>query len=196
MKGEVKTRLAADVGEDLALEIYRQLVLHTRQITKDLGVDKVVYYGNKMPEVDIWLEANYRREMQVGVDLGERMCAAFAKGFEEGESKIIIIGSDCIEITTQIIEQAFADLDNYDCVFGPAKDGGYYLLGMKRLHAFFFQNKKWSTDDVLQSSLDDCESYGLTYHLLPRLNDIDTFTDLQQSFMWEEWKNTVELRYK
>lgn len=198
MRGEVKTRLAADIGEGPALEIYRRLVLHTMQITKDLDIKKIVFYGNKMPESDVWLAAGYRREMQIGVDLGERMCAAFAQGFEEGETKIVIIGSDCIEISTQIIEQAFVDLDEYDCVLGPAKDGGYYLLGMKRLHTFFFQNKRWSTDNVLQSSLDDCENYGLSYHLLPTLNDIDTFKDVQQSYMWEdmweEWNNIVDIR--
>lgn len=191
IEGEVKTRLATDIGNKNAVMIYQQLLTYTKLITKELSCNKIVFYGNKMPIKDIWQADNYQREIQEGQDLGQRMSAAFCKGFEKGAGKVIIIGSDCIEITTDMITDAFSHLDTNDCVLGPAKDGGYYLLGMKRLHPFLFQNKVWSTDTILQATLADCEENSLSYHLLPILNDIDTISDLQQSHKWEEWEKLL-----
>ncbi len=98
---------------------------------------------------------------------------ALAAGFAAGFEQICIIGSDCYELTTPIISQAFEKLDSNDVVIGPAEDGGYYLLGMNKLHNSFFQNKNWSTDSVLTDTMNDAKNSGLNVALLPTLTDVD-----------------------
>lgn len=179
IKGEVKTRLAADIGEEKAVEIYQQLLDITKRKTLDIQEDIWIMYGNKMPEMDIWANEKYVRKGQNGKDLGEKMQNAFAEGFAHQYEKIVIIGSDCPEITQEIIENAFKALNDSEIVFGPAKDGGYYLLGMKELHSFLFQNKKWSTETVLQDSLVEIIYQNIDYQLLVALNDVDRVGDLK-----------------
>ena len=94
-------------------------------------------------------------------------------------TKVLIIGSDCYQLNSNIIEQAFLQLDTHDIVLGTATDGGYYLLGMKQMHHLLFINKQWSTNTVANSTLADCEKLGLRYYLLPTLSDIDTYQDWQ-----------------
>ena len=144
--GKVKTRLAATVGDEKALHIYKQLLDHTLTITKNMAVEKYVFYAGEISQTDMWKEARYSRLLQKEADLGEKMRTAFETVFLNGHAKVIIIGSDCIELTTEIFNQAFENLDEYDAVIGPANDGGYYLLGMKSLHAELFINKPWSTE--------------------------------------------------
>lgn len=191
--GEVKTRLAADIGNEKALKIYQKLLLHTRQISANLLADKHIYFGNEIPKTDIWSEVNYLRFPQKGDDLGERMANAFAEGFEKHYEKIVIIGSDCWEINTEIIEQAFDKLNDHDCVIGPAKDGGYYLLGMKKLHSFLFQNKAWSSAIVLQQTFEEIKNHALSFSLLPLLHDIDTIHDLNQALLHSQKNNSILL---
>ena len=137
VKGKVKTRLAATIGDEKALEIYQILVQHTFDITIALPVNKAVFYSDFLQE-DIWSPAFYENFVQSGTDLGERMYQAFQQGFATGYEQVCIIGSDCYELTEQIIQQAFEKLELTDVVIGPAEDGGYYLLGMKGLHETIF----------------------------------------------------------
>lgn len=178
IKGEVKTRLAADIGEQKAVEIYEQLLAITQRETLDMQADIWVMYGNELPEKDIWTSERYVRKAQVGKDLGERMCNAFAEGFAAQYQKIVIIGSDCPEINLNLLERAFDVLNEHEIVFGPARDGGYYLLGMKELYSFLFEHKKWSTENVLRDSLADLKERGVFPHLLEVLNDVDRAKDL------------------
>lgn len=83
-----------------------------------------------------------------------------------------------MELSSSILEIAFKQLENYDVVIGPAKDGGYYFIGMNKKHHFLFENKKWSTDTVFLDTIEDVKNQGLTYFLLPTLSDIDTEEDL------------------
>ena len=87
------------------------------------------------------------------------------------------MGTDCRPIDKNILENAFAQLNNFDIVTGPATDGGYYLLGMKKTHSFLFQNIKWSTDTVLKETLELIKEHKLSYFLLPALTDIDEEKD-------------------
>ncbi|MDQ3682830.1 MAG: glycosyltransferase, partial [Bacteroidota bacterium] len=96
-------------------------------------------------------------------------------------SKVLIIGSDCIELTESIIQAAFYQLNTKDVVIGPANDGGYYLLGMRRLHSELFINKKWSTDKVYRATVNNFNELGLSYYELPVLIDIDTKEDWLQA---------------
>lgn len=176
-KGKVKTRLAKTIGDDAALEFYIYLLQHTQEVTKGLNVTKQVFYSEKIPENDLWNEEIFQKKLQKGSDLGERMENAFNYGFAEDFEQIIIIGSDLLELTATDLQQAFSDLEKHDAVIGPAKDGGYYLLGMKKLNPDVFSNKKWGTDTVLQETLKDFKTEKVA--MLRELNDIDVYEDIE-----------------
>ncbi|OQP60242.1 TIGR04282 family arsenosugar biosynthesis glycosyltransferase [Niastella populi] len=177
--GQVKTRLAATIGRQRALAVYELLLEHTVAVTERLPFDKVVFYSEKIDGGDIWNDRSYKKQVQAGNDLGERMRHAFATVFGKGYQKAAIIGTDCFELTTLIITEAFECLDKYDVVIGPAKDGGYYLLGMKKLYPGLFNDIQWSTDQVLKQTLAACEQLQISTHLLPALSDIDHEEDLK-----------------
>lgn len=180
--GKVKTRIAATLGDEKALAIYYKLINYTQQITEPLPTDKIVYYSNHIDREDSWDNNLFRKALQKGNDLGERMKHAFSESFGQGFSSVCIIGTDCIEITEKIILDAFSVLAEKDAVMGPAKDGGYYLLGMNTLCPDFFYNKKWSTDSVSSDTIQDFESLKLSYSLLPTLSDIDEEKDVSDWF--------------
>lgn len=175
--GKVKTRLAATVGNEKALAIYHLLLSHTREISHNLPVDKAVFYSDYIDKEDKWENNTYLKYLQEGGDLGKRMLNAAKKGFEMDYSNICIIGTDNLEITEEIIATGFDALLNNDAVIGPAFDGGYYLLGMKKLYVELFENKQWSTESVFESSIADFKRASLTYFTLPTLHDIDTEED-------------------
>ena len=176
--GKVKTRLAATIGDEKALAVYIQLLEHTNQISKSVFADKFVFYFNEIEQNDIWSSEIFVKKLQREGDLGEKMGGAFSDLFDEGYGQVVIIGSDCPQLTTQIIEDAFDMLLQNDAVLGPADDGGYYLLGIKKLHAELFSEITWSTDKVLSQTIEVCDRAVLTYGLLPVLTDIDTEADL------------------
>ena len=178
--GKVKTRLAASVGDEKALAIYLRLSGHTREVTENLAMDKSVYYSDFTDSEDNWSLTKYKKEIQTGRDLGERMKNAFASGFEQGYQKIAIIGTDCFELSSEIITQSFERLDHHDAVIGPALDGGYYLLGMKKLIPEIFRNKAWSTESVCTETMKDLERLNLIYSLSPPLRDVDEVRDLPE----------------
>lgn len=184
--GEVKTRLASTLGKEKALAVYKKLALHTKSITEPLLMDKIVFYSEAIDLMDIWSNATYLKALQEGKDLGEKMKNAFAGGFESGYTSICAIGTDCYELTTRSIEQAFHLLQSSDAVVGPALDGGYYLLGMRSLHASLFSKKQWSTPTVFVDTLRDFESLGLKYAKLQILRDVDNEADLPG-----DWKDLL-----
>ncbi|GCC51913.1 glycosyltransferase [Chryseotalea sanaruensis] len=177
--GKVKTRLASTLGNEKALSIYLKLAAHTLNITEGLKADKVVFYSDTVENQDHWLNEKFKKAPQAGKDLGERMLNAFQYGFDQGYNHICIIGTDCLELNTSIIESAFEALDQQDVVIGPAKDGGYYLLGMKKAHSDFFSNKNWSTQTVMHDTLLDTLHLKASVHLLPLLSDVDVEEDLK-----------------
>ncbi|MGO4820667.1 MULTISPECIES: TIGR04282 family arsenosugar biosynthesis glycosyltransferase [unclassified Flavobacterium] len=177
--GKVKTRLAKTIGDVKALAVYNDLLLHTMQETQQLDCDKFVFYDSTIVEDDIWATANFQKKLQAGGDLGQRMRQAFEDLFELGYQNCIIIGSDLFDLKAIIIEDAFEKMLTNDVVMGPAEDGGYYLLGLKKSTALIFENKKWGKETIFQETLKDLK--GQQVGLLQTLNDIDTFEDLQQS---------------
>lgn len=177
--GKVKTRLAKDIGDSKALEIYNLLLQHTFEITKRLACQKFVFYADEIAQNDLWSGGDFEKRLQTGNDLGERMQNAMNELFLEGFSQVIIIGSDCFELNANILEEAISQLKQKDTVLGPAQDGGYYLLGLKTLIPELFVNKKWSTNEVAKETITDFIRLNKTYHLLPKLNDIDDASDLR-----------------
>jgi len=175
--GKCKTRLAATIGDKPALAIYTFLLRHTQTITTPLSATKTVYYSESIWENDIWDPTIYKKRLQEGEDLGQRMSNAFRDGFAQGNKKIVIIGSDMYDLSTDNLAHAFASLDKDDFVVGPAIDGGYYLLGMTRYTPSLFENKAWGSSSVLKDTLDDIK--GERICLLPPKNDIDYYEDLK-----------------
>lgn len=175
--GKCKTRLAATIGEQAALDIYMILLRHTAEITKGLNCSKVVCYSEEVSENDLWDKGNYAKQLQEGNDLGERMYNAFKSGFQKGYKKIIIIGSDIYDLNSETIEEGFAEMENADFVIGPAADGGYYLIGMKALTNDIFLNKNWGTETVLEDTLNNLNHKKVK--LLQIKNDIDVYEDLK-----------------
>lgn len=178
--GEVKTRLAATIGDEKALSIYLALCEHTRKVTETLPVDKVVFYSDLIHDNDIWSPEVYKKALQDGSDLGARMYNAFMEGFRQGYERICIIGTDCFELTPLFLKEAFSALQSSDVVIGPAADGGYYLLGMRKVHVELFTNKKWGTDTVLTETLKDLNEIGAAYVMLPVLHDVDSEEDVPE----------------
>jgi uncharacterized protein len=177
--GKVKTRLAATMGNQMALSVYLKLVAHTKNITEGLKADKLVLYSHTVEKADQWPDEVFQKANQSGGDLGERMKNAFHHGFDLGYKHICIIGTDCLELNHTIIETAFHALEQRDVVLGPAKDGGYYLLGMKKMYADFFINKNWSTQTVMHDTLLNVLQQQASLYLLPLLSDVDVEEDLK-----------------
>lgn len=175
--GHVKTRLAATLGNETAIDIYKQLIQHTNTITNNIEADKIVFYSEFI-EDDIWQNIVYKKQIQEGNSLGIKMGNAFKTLFIDGYEKAILIGTDCPGINEIILNDAFAKLNEHDIVLGPAKDGGYYLIGMKKENSNLFHNISWSTNQVLKQTIELCYKNLLSYFLLPELSDIDEEKDL------------------
>ena len=185
VSGCVKTRLAADIGNLNALNVYKNLLSYTRNITNSMDSSRLLFYSDFIDLNDDWEDGIYQKYLQSGNDFGEKMLNAFNIALTQHEL-VVIIGSDCFELNSEIIELAFKKLKDFDVVIGPAKDGGYYLMGLKRVYPDLFQGKSWSTDSVLSETIDTLKELDLTYHLLPLLGDIDTLQDLKISKLYEQ----------
>lgn len=177
--GKVKTRLAKTIGDVPALQVYKDLLQHTMEQTQNIDCAKFVFYDTAIIENDIWKETVYQKRIQSQGDLGQKMQAAFEHLFEKGYTNCIIVGSDLFELKSAIIDRAFAELAKNDGVLGPAEDGGYYLLGLKKMIPSVFKNKEWGTSTVLKNTLQDLMQFKVGF--LPTLNDIDTIEDLEKS---------------
>jgi rSAM/selenodomain-associated transferase 1 len=175
--GKVKTRLAKGVGQENALTIYKQLLQHTHDVVIENECTKRVGYSVKVRENDLWETSLFEKFQQEGDDLGQRMKHAFSEAFSDDYQKVIIIGSDLYDLQPHHLEEAFDALTSHDAVIGPAKDGGYYLLGMRSLIPDIFKNKEWGSDSVLKDTLESLTPY--TVHTLEELNDIDFAEDLK-----------------
>jgi len=175
--GKCKTRLAKSVGDKEALKIYRYLLQHTADVSKSVTAERFVFYSKNIQQNDIWGTTYFHKILQHGDDLGERMQHAFELLFSKNFKKVIIIGSDLLDLSAKIIENAFNKLDEYDAVIGPAQDGGYYLLGMKTFQKNVFKNKEWGAETVFQQTKRDFFDKNL--YTLQTLNDIDYLEDLK-----------------
>ena len=186
--GKVKTRLAKSIGDEAALEVYKFLLQHTKDVTKNLKCGKQVHYSVKVRRDDLWDHTVFEKKQQTGEDLGARMANAFQDAFQQGYGKVIIIGSDLYDIQPNDFELAFNALDENEVVLGPAKDGGYYLLGMTTFIPQVFQNKKWGTDTVLKDTLEDLQNK--TYRLLDIRNDVDVYEDIKDIEVFQQFIKT------
>ena len=182
-KVEVKTRIGNDIGSEKAKAIYSAITLFLLSVLSNSD-----YYSmtvaftpkNIMKDVKDWLNIHHAEyKPQLGESLGEKISDAFDKSFNSGFLNTVIIGSDCIEINGELINKAFDYLEDHDCVLGPARDGGFYLIGLKNQnYPYIFNGIEWSTDKVLKSTIKKIDQNNLSYKLLDVLNDIDKVEDV------------------
>jgi len=180
--GRVKTRLAGAVGAPAAAELYSAMLADVLEQAAALpGIRPLLFWdcdGTGTPHrPDVPAMESFE---QRGADLGLRMADAFGRAFGLGCEVCCVIGSDSPDLPPKYIRQAFALLESgeTDVVFGPAEDGGYYLVGMKEIHPHLFADIAWSTPAVLATSLERARGLGLRTSLLEPWYDIDTLDDL------------------
>ena len=188
--GHVKTRLAKSIGNELAFEVYKALVNVTENATKKLNTPLRIYFSETIDD-SIW-EGTYKA-VQKGSNLGERMKNAFQKAFDDGYERIVLIGSDLPDINVSHLKKGLKALTHSKVVFGPAEDGGYYLIGLSEMNTKVFNNKSWSQSHLLAETISELKQNNTTYSTLEVLNDIDTIDDLVSS---DFYKNNKVLQYK
>lgn len=182
--GKVKTRLGRSLGDTTAAEVYRLCAESVFEQVRRLPgriARRVAYAEAEDGErVCYWAGAAFSCKAQIPGDLGQRLEQSFRDMFRQGAGRAIILASDVPDISAAIITEAIRALDRCDVVLGPSHDGGYYLIGMKKLHAELFKGIQWSTGEVLTQTVIRAEQLGLTVHHLPCLIDIDTADDLRR----------------
>lgn len=177
--GKVKTRLAKSVGDEQALRIYMALLAHTRVVAQAVRAQRLLFYSEHIDRQDDWPESAFLKFRQEGEDLGQRMQHAFETTLHQAESAVIV-GSDIPGLSCGIIETAFEQLETHDFVIGPARDGGYYLLGMKSLQPELFRGISWSTSRVFADTVSKMERLGKSCALAPLLSDVDEAEDWER----------------
>lgn len=178
--GKAKTRLAESVGAERALQIYRALLSHTRSVTQKVAARRMLFYSAFIDQNDDWSNVNFEKHLQTSGGLGERMTAAFQQAFAQTGGPVLIVGSDCAQLTPAMVEAGIKALQEHDFVIGPAEDGGYYLLGMRAFHPEVFKDVAWSTETVLPQTLEIIAKNGWSHDLLPVLSDIDYEEDWEK----------------
>jgi hypothetical protein len=185
--GKVKTRLVNALGQQGAAELHKRMTEHiaktVRQFAATRSIATVYFEGALFGEMSRWLGKDFLFQPQSAGDIGERMANAFANSFLDGAERVVIIGSDCPEISLNTLEQAFQALRHNHVVIGPAKDGGYYLIGLSMMIPQLFRNIQWGTERVFQQTMKIVLALELNAALLQPLTDIDRPEDLQ---VWYE----------
>lgn len=174
-KGKVKTRLAATLGKETALQIYKKLVYITLDTVTRSGIPAYLFYTDGLPPAGE-RDPRFSYQIQLDGDLGTKMADALSFVLSL-HKKALIIGSDCPDLTPEILDACCRYLDEKDIVLGPSDDGGYYLLGCSEFHPALFANIEWSTPSVLDQTIEKIMEANLSYGLLERLHDIDTAED-------------------
>lgn len=178
--GKVKTRLARAMGLEAAAQLYK-LVAETLIFRLKAGQktwdETVVFYEppGKARATREWLGEGLSYLPQEGEDLGERLSNAVSASFKSGAKRVVTIGSDCLEVSGEVLHQAFQYLRHKDVVIGPAEDGGYYLIGLSREAPELFQAIDWGTEKV---PLERIKHLGLSFATLKTLRDLDEPGDL------------------
>jgi rSAM/selenodomain-associated transferase 1 len=179
--GFVKTRLNGFMPDEKILELYKYLLEQTIHKLRTIpGVDTYIAYAPEHAE-------KYFSRFGAGLirlsscDLGLNMAYAFKTVFNMGYQKAALVGADIPDLTEAIILQAFDLLSDTDLVYGPAEDGGYYLVGMRMLIQEVFENVPWSSDKTLSKSLEQAEQFDYTVGFTKTLRDIDTIEDVKKA---------------
>ncbi|MEO6860456.1 MAG: TIGR04282 family arsenosugar biosynthesis glycosyltransferase [Microcoleus sp.] len=181
--GKAKTRLIPVLGKTGAANLHRLMTQKTiaralsLQNTRRLCVE-IHWAGGSQKLMQDWLGTDIIYQNQIDGDLGAKMTAAFQNSFNSGVDKAAIIGTDCPALKAEIMAEAFDKLSQHDLVLGPAKDGGYYLIGLRRSIPELFAGINWGTSEVFAATRAIAQNLDLNIAYLPTLADIDLPEDL------------------
>lgn len=181
--GKTKTRLIPALGAEGAANLQRKLTEETvakaRELSSVFPVSlEVRFAGGNFSLMESWLGSDLNYQEQDSGDLGDRMTGAFKTAFNSGIQRVVIIGIDCPGLNQEILQQAFEKLEQNDLVLGPAEDGGYYLIGLRRLIPELFRGINWGTAEVREKTVAIAQNLHLAIDYLPKLPDIDRPEDL------------------
>lgn len=185
LPGKVKTRLAKTLGDERATIFYRACAEHAFQECVKLseGIMRYIFYSESSEREGVmqWAAGgDFTFADQGPGDLGERMYRAFRMVFDRGARKAVIVGTDVPDISAGSLIEAIRSLNDVDTVIGPSRDGGYYLLGMNKLHDEVFLDIEWGGVNVFAKTMKQLEAKHLSIHRMPELADIDTEEDLRR----------------
>ncbi len=186
--GKTKTRLIPSLGPDGAAGLQRLMTEHiltrVRELKRYRPVSIEVHYeGGNKHLIEQWLGGDIPSRPQGNGDLGQRMARAFHEAFHAGMGRVVLVGTDIPHITPRILHKAFESLRSTDVVLGPALDGGYYLIGMRRARPQLFVDLPWGTEKVMERTKRIAHDLGLSMVLLDTLEDVDRPEDLH---LWEK----------
>ena len=174
----VKTRMWPALSHRQCLYLHKQTTQQlVRTFARHNNCRLILYTTSLQPTFSV--ANNVPVKLQAGINLGQRMHRAISTELKTSH-RVVLIGSDCLELDVNYIESAFSKLQSdRDLVLGPANDGGYVLIGMNAPHEALFNNIIWGESGVLASTLKSAHSIGMVTHLLPTLIDADRIQDLQ-----------------
>lgn len=172
LAGRAKTRLARDVGAARAAAVYGRLL--ERSLTAARAVSAARYlYLPQGDRLDPQAHAGFTLRAQIPGDLGARMAATFAELFAAGHERVVLVGSDLPDLTAAHLAAGLAALADAETVFGPATDGGYWLVGQRPPARDLFSGVPWSTAAVWARTRERLAAGGFGHALLPVLEDVD-----------------------
>jgi rSAM/selenodomain-associated transferase 1 len=188
--GHVKTRLAKTLGKQFATGFYKLCAEHVFRETDNISREcqKYIFYADDHSTSDVqrWVGQKFHCLPQVNGDMGSRLKQAFRTMFAQGAKKAIVLASDVPDLAASMVNDGLCKLADHDIVLGPTHDGGYYLIGLNRLHDRLFDNIAWSTDKVFSQTMRAIDDLGWHTCVLPQLIDINTESDLNT------WYRTVD----
>lgn len=180
--GFAKTRLIPALGKEGAADLARRMLLHTLQAALDAGVGTVELCATPGIDAAVWRDVPLPDGIVISAqgegDLGARLARAAQRASEAGE-RVLLIGTDCVEISASLLQQAAQSLRDYDAVIHCTVDGGYALLGLNRFDAALFSDIPWSTDAVASRTLSRLSQMGWRIHVAQMLHDVDEPHDLK-----------------
>lgn len=182
--GSTKTRLVPQLGSEGAAALQRAMTEKVIGEARDLATRTKIHVelaisGASQDEMEAWLGGQLSWQVQVGTDLGGRMEFAFAQAFRRGFLRVVLVGADCPGVNANILDQAFQQLRDHEMVLGPTKDGGYYLIGLRRPCTSLFHEISWGSSSVFSQTLSRADEMGITSAILATLSDVDRAEDLE-----------------
>lgn len=176
LPGQVKTRLAAEIGNAKAARVYLYCLEHALDVVRHSGLDYQLYLTREYDEPP-FADEQYR--LQKGADLGARMTNALGDLIDGNTRAAIIVGSDCLDLDAVHLQQAAQALADHELVLMPAADGGFALIGCREANPDLFRLVAWSSETVLEQTLANARGLGYRVRLLETVRDIDTLQDLE-----------------
>lgn len=174
--GRVKTRLSPSLPADLATRLYAAMLADTLETASRAQAERRAIYWSEALSADP--PPGFEAREQRGAELGARLAAAFEELLAAPGDRAVIVGADCPDLAVAGFAGAFRALEDHDVALGPARDGGYWLIGLRRPAPALFEGVAWSSDRVLDQTRERAAGAGLTVATLEVLEDLDTPGDL------------------